>query len=74
MRITFNFRYGLSPLTLELEGDEATLLAQVEDALENGTLLKLTDIKGERVMIPGSEVSYVLIPSESHRPVGFGRQ
>lgn len=73
MRITFNFRAGSAPLNIEVSGEEAEVLTSVRDALKDGTLLELEDTKGDRIILQGAEIAYVIVPSEQHRPVGFGR-
>ncbi|WP_099331533.1 DUF3107 domain-containing protein [Actinomyces minihominis] len=73
MKITFNLRSGIGALTLELAGDEEEIMERIKTAIEHGTILDLTDVKGDRVVIPGQAIGYVLVPtSQSHR-VGFGR-
>ncbi len=44
----------------------------VAEAVESGTLLKLTDDKGRLVLIPGSQIGYVEIGAPESRRVGFG--
>lgn len=73
MRITFNFRAGSAPLNVELDSEATDVLASVKSALEDGSLIELDDTKGDQIIVRGSEVAYVLVPSEGHRPVGFGR-
>jgi hypothetical protein len=44
----------------------------VAEAVESGTMLRLTDDKGRLVMIPGSQIGYVEIGAPESRRVGFG--
>jgi hypothetical protein len=44
----------------------------VAEAIESGTLLKLTDDKGRLVLIPASQIGYVEIGAPESRRVGFG--
>lgn len=73
MRLTINFRWGVAPLTVELDGPEEEVLGQVTKAIETEGIFRFTDNKGEKYVIPGKAVAYVQVPSTQHTPVGFGR-
>ena len=73
MKLTFNFRSGVGPLTLDLPGKEEDVLAQVKKAIEDGSVLDLTDTKGDRVIIPATVIAYVMVPTTAAHKVGFGR-
>jgi hypothetical protein len=45
---------------------------QVAEAVEGGTMLRLTDDKGRLVLIPGTQIGYVEIGAPETRRVGFG--
>lgn len=73
MEVTFNLRSGIGPLNLDLDEDEDRLFARIKEAMNNDTLLDLTDTKGDRVVISGRMIGYVLAPTETAHKVGFGR-
>ncbi len=73
MHLTFNFRSGLAPLTLELEGNEDDVLTKVREAIEGKAILDFSDVRGERFLIPAGAIGYVVVPSRPSTPVGFGR-
>ncbi len=73
MKVTINLRSGIGPLNLDLDGDEDQIFAQVKDAMTNGTLLDLTDTRGDRVIISGKMIGFVLSPTDTSHKVGFGR-
>jgi hypothetical protein len=54
-------------------GDTPDAVAKlVAEAVESGTMLRLTDDKGRLVLIPGSQIGYVEIGAPETRRVGFG--
>lgn len=73
MNVTFNFRSGVGPLTLELPGEEDAILTQIKIAIEKGEVLDFTDTKGDRVVIPAQMIGYVMAPTTAAHKVGFGR-
>lgn len=73
MKVTFNFRSGVGPLTLDLPGEEADVLDQIKKAIEDSDVLDFTDTKGDRVIIPSTVIGYVMVPTTSAHKVGFGR-
>ena len=44
----------------------------VEQSLASGTLLRLKDVKGRLIVVPGASIGYVEIGAEEVRRVGFG--
>ncbi len=73
MHLTLNFRSGLAPLTLELDGNEDDVLARIRAAIEGKEILDFTDLRGERFLIPATSIGYAVVPSRPSTPVGFGR-
>lgn len=57
-----------------LESDETadTVAKAVEDAVGNGSLLRLTDDKQRLFMIPAAVIAYVELGVPESRRVGFG--
>ena len=61
-------------LALELpeDTDGAALKADVEAAVDEGSVLWLTDVKGRTVGVPADKVAYVDIdPGDGTKPFGF---
>jgi hypothetical protein len=50
----------------------AEVAAAVGAALENGTVLTLTDDKGRQLLVPAAVLGYVQIGESEKRGVGFG--
>jgi hypothetical protein len=66
-----------TPKEIDLElGDEIDreqLVQSIESAINDGTVLWLTDRKGRRVGVPTERVAYIEIGEPTdHRRVGFG--
>jgi hypothetical protein len=62
-------------LEVELEdsADRDAVMAEIEEALKNDSVLWLTDKKGRRVAVPAAKVAYVEVGApSSDRRVGFG--
>jgi hypothetical protein len=57
---------------LESEQTPEQVSAAVAAAVEDGSMLQLTDDKGRLVMVPGSLIGFVEIGAASERRVGFG--
>lgn len=73
MKVTLNLRSGIGPITLDLPGESENVISTIKAAIKAGEILDLTDVRGDRFMLPASMIGYVLVPTtEAHR-VGFGR-
>jgi hypothetical protein len=59
-------------VVLQSDQTPTDVAAAVEQAIDKGTMLNLTDDKGRLVLIPGSLIGYVEIGAPSIRKVGFG--
>jgi hypothetical protein len=59
-------------VVLESSQPAETVAAAVEEAVNSGSLLKLTDDKGKLIVVPGPLIGYVEIGAEESRRVGFG--
>lgn len=59
-------------VSLDVNLDSARVLELVDEAISNGTILRLEDRKGNKVLIPGAKIAYVELGSDSSRPIGFG--
>jgi hypothetical protein len=62
------------PREVVVESGESpdSVAKQVAEAVESGTMLRLTDDKGRLVLIPGTQIGYVEIGAPETRRVGFG--
>ncbi len=59
-------------VVLESSQSADSVAAAVEEAVNAGSLLKLTDEKGKLIVVPGALIGYVEIGAEESRRVGFG--
>jgi hypothetical protein len=60
-------------IVLESDQDADTVAKVVEDAITNGSELRLKDDKGRVIIVPGNALGYVEIGAEEARRVGFGQ-
>lgn len=71
-----DIKVGVKQVSREIVVESNQTAAEVEkavaEAIENESVLVLTDTHGRRVIIPGASVGYVDIGEESARRVGFG--
>lgn len=58
-------------VALETDASADEVTAQVTEALQNKSLLRLTGAKGETVLIPAEIIGYMELGKETSRPVGF---
>lgn len=70
MEITIGITEGNRHLTVEVEQEPDAAEQLVTEALA-GSVLKLTDTKGRRVIVPTSQIAYVEIGPADGRRVGF---
>ena len=62
-------------LSVELEGTADEIVAMVESAVKDGSMMVwVTDVKGRRLGIPASKIAYVEVDEDgANKRVGFGR-
>ena len=60
-------------IVLESAEDADAVAKVVEDAITNGSELRLKDDKGRVIIVPGNALGYVEIGAEESRRVGFGQ-
>lgn len=60
-------------IVLESTQDADSVAKVVEEAITQGTELRLKDEKGRLVIVPGKALAYVEIGAEEARRVGFGQ-
>ncbi len=59
-------------LSIDSNDDAATILKAVTEAIENGSVLVLTDSHDRKVLVPGAKLAYVDLGDPRERRVGFG--
>lgn len=69
-------KIGVNNVPREINIDTEASADEVEQslrtALAEGGVLRLTDAKGRRVLVPSQQIGYVDLGQEHSRPVGFG--
>lgn len=75
MEVKFGIQHATRELALEIAAGAEDVERAVVDALSAGSdgLVKLTDDKGRRVLIPAERLAYVEIDVDSTRQIGFGQ-
>jgi len=58
-------------LTIDTELDAQEVEKRVQEALDKGGVLSLTDAKGRRVVVPAEKLAYVDVTAGTVGPVGF---
>ncbi|MDQ5973649.1 MAG: hypothetical protein QG661_858 [Actinomycetota bacterium] len=59
-------------IALESTDTQEAVVAAVQKAVKDGSLLSLTDDRGRTVLVAGSMITYVEVGASSSRRVGFG--
>lgn len=58
-------------LVLEVDATADDILAQVNEAMASGALVRLTDAKGREVFVPADRLAFIEIGAPTERRVGF---
>ncbi len=61
-----------SDLAFESPAAPAEISAAVSAAINSGTPLVLTDVRGRTIMVPSDRIGFVEIGEQTERRVGFG--
>jgi hypothetical protein len=61
-------------LTLECASSQAEVIAAVNDAIKNNSVLSLSDTKGRELLVPHNKINYVEVGESSERRVGFANE
>lgn len=72
MEVKIGVRDVAGQVVLESDSTPDEVAAAVTAAVENGSVLRLTDDKGRLVMVPGGLIGFVEIGPQIERRVGFG--
>ncbi len=73
MKVVFGMRDMATPLLVDVNEDTESLLDRTKTAIAAGTVLELTDSKGDQLLVNGSTVAFIQVSSEQNHKVGFGR-
>ena len=72
MEISIGIRNVQRELTLDVDLTSEEVSEKVSAALENNTVLSLTDSEGKVVFVPSEAIGYVQVNEAQTRRVGFG--
>lgn len=72
IEVKIGVQYSPRELTVEVTLTPEEVAAQVDKAVSDGTVLRLTDARGRQVLVPIASLSYVEIGPPEVRRVGFG--
>lgn len=72
MEIKVGIVHGAREIVLESEEAAAAVEAAFAKAVDDGTVLTLTDDRGRKVLIPAARIAYLELGQEVARRVGFG--
>lgn len=71
-------KIGISESTQEINFEcastQSEVIAKVNDAIKNSTVLALSDTKGREILVPFNKISYVEVGESADRRVGFANQ
>lgn len=73
MKIVVGLRHGAGTFNFDVDWSDAEVLDRLSGATTENKVLDLTDVKGERMLIPASSIAYISVPKEEERKVGFVR-
>ncbi|MCH7231231.1 DUF3107 domain-containing protein [Glycomyces sp. L485] len=71
MEVKIGVQYAPRELVLESKLSSKDLSATIEQAVAEGGVLRLEDVKGRQVIVPVEKIAYVEVAAQSSRPVGF---
>lgn len=72
MDIKIGVQHVQREIVIESDETSEAIKSKVAEALANGSILELTDAKGNTTLIPAQQLGYVEIGAESKRRIGFG--
>lgn len=71
MEITIGVQHVARELVLETDQTSEQVSQKVQQALETGAPLELTDTRGRRIIVPAGSFGYIEIGGDEARRVGF---
>ena len=72
MEIKIGVQHSPREVSLDSDLSPEDVQAAVSKAIDNGSLLTLTDDRGRTIVVPGTKIAYVEIGAPASRRVGFG--
>ena len=72
MEVKFGITDIAREVTIETLATPDEIADQIRTAVENSSLVDLTDDKGRRILVPASKIGYVDLGAPAARAVGFG--
>lgn len=72
MEIKIGVRHIAREIVVETSESKDVITEKVAKAIEDGSLLQITDDKGNTTLISGAQIGYVELGSDAKRHVGFG--
>ena len=72
MEIKIGVQDTVREVTLDSNDTSEDVIAAVETAIADGTLLRLVDDRGRTVLVPGAKIAYVEVGATTKGRVGFG--
>lgn len=72
MEIKIGVRHIAREIVVETSEPQDVITEKVAKAIEDGSLLQITDDKGNTTLISGAQIGYVELGSDAKRHVGFG--
>jgi len=71
MEIRIGIQHVNREVVLESNEDLKSVQKSIDAALEDGSLLTLTDEKGRTVLVPGDKIAFIEIGAQASGRVGF---
>lgn len=72
IEVKIGVQYSPREISLEVSHSTDEVAAIVDQAVADGAVIHLTDVRGRQVLIPSGAISYVEIGTLEARRVGFG--
>lgn len=72
MEIKIGVQHIQREIVIDSEESTNDVKAKVAEALQNNTILELTNSKGAVTLIPAAQIGYVELGAESKPRIGFG--
>lgn len=72
MEVKIGVQNAARELSVETEVEPDSVLAELTQAIDAGSVFTLTDSKGHTVAVPADKVAYLYFTADTGRKVGFG--
>ena len=74
IEVKLGVQYSPREITVEVADSAEDVQAAVEQAVRDGGVIHLLDVRGRHVLVPAAQCSYVEIGAPQVRRVGFGAE